>query len=156
MLRSTVGDRKKEIKRKVEAFRARCRCKGLKITPQRIAVYKALLETNEHPSAEMVFNKIRKKHPNISLDTVSRTLLTLSEIGFAFILEGSGDPKRFDANLEKHHHFRCVKCRRIFNVYYKPLDNIKVPPEISKKFKIIRKTVHFDGICDLCRKKTGQ
>ena len=156
MSKSTAGDRKKEIKRKVEAFRARCRSKGLKITPQRIAVYKALLETNEHPSAEMVFNKIRKNYPNISLDTVSRTLLTLSEIGFAFILEGSGDPKRFDANMENHHHFRCVKCRRIFNVYYKPLDNIEVPPEISKKFKIIRKTVHFDGICDLCRKKTGQ
>jgi Fur family peroxide stress response transcriptional regulator len=79
----------------------RCREAGLKITPQRLAVYKVLLGSAEHPSAEAVFRKAREVLPNISLDTVNRTLLTLSEIGAALVVEGSGDAKRFDGNLER-------------------------------------------------------
>ena len=144
---------KMRVNEKIDAFRRKCRSKGLKVTPQRIAIYKALLQSTEHPSAEAVLRKIRKVHPHVSLDTVSRTLLTLNEIGEAFILEGSGDPKRFDANMEPHHHIRCVKCKRIFDMFYDPFDDIEVPPKIAKKFTIIRKTVHFDGICELCNKK---
>ena len=147
------ADDKKRVNEKIDAFRRKCRLEGLKVTPQRIAIYKALLETTEHPSAEAVLKKIRKVHPHVSLDTVSRTLLTLNEIGEAFILEGSGDPKRFDANMEPHHHVRCVKCKRIFDMFHEPFNDIEVPPKIAKKFIIIRKTVHFDGICNLCNKK---
>ena len=145
-----------ELKKKIDTFRTRCREAGLKITPQRIAVYKALIETNEHPSAEMVFQKVRQVIPNISLDTVNRTLLTLNEIGVAFVVEGSGDPKRFDGNLKTHQHFRCIKCKRIFDFHYGPFDNIKVPKDITEKFTVLRKTVYLEGICDLCKKRTGR
>jgi Fur family peroxide stress response transcriptional regulator len=142
-----------ELEQKLESFKAKCRREGLKITPQRIEVYKALTETKEHPSAEMVFRKIRKVLPNISLDTVNRTLLTLSEIGAAFIVEGSGDAKRFDANLQSHQHFKCVKCRKIFDFHHEPFDRIDVPASIKKKFTVLRKTVYLEGICDICKKK---
>jgi Fur family peroxide stress response transcriptional regulator len=118
-----------------------------------MAVYKLLLETKEHPSADMVFQKVRKTFPSISLDTVNRTLNTLSEIGVAFVVEGSGDAKRFDGNLDNHQHFKCVKCKRIIDFYHKSYDNIKVPKSISGKFTILRKAVYVEGICDLCRKK---
>jgi Fur family peroxide stress response transcriptional regulator len=145
------------LNKKMDAFQARCRKAGLKVTPQRMAVYKVLLETKEHPSAEMVFQKARKVFPSISLDTVNRTLLTLSEIGAAFVVEGSGDAKRFDANLENHLHFKCVKCKRIIDFYHKPFDNIPVPKNIGKKFTVLRKTIYLEGICDLCRKSfSGQ
>jgi len=142
-----------ELKAKMEAFRARCRAAGLKVTPQRMAVYKVLIESKQHPSAEMVCRKVRKVIPNISLDTVNRTLLTLARIGAASIVEGSGDVKRFDGRLETHQHFKCIKCRRIFDFHYKPFDNIAVPKNISRKFTVLRKTVYFEGICDLCAKK---
>ena len=145
-----------ELKKKIDTFRTRCREAGLKITPQRIAVYKALIETNEHPSAEMVFQRVKQVIPNISLDTVNRTLLTLNEIGVAFVVEGSGDPKRFDGNLKTHQHFRCIKCKRIFDFHYGPFDNIKVPKDITEKFTVLRKTVYLEGICDLCKKRTGR
>lgn len=141
------------MQQKMQTFEAKCHQAGLKITPQRIAVYKALLETNEHPSADMVLNKVRQQMPNISLDTVNRTLLTLAEIGAAFIVEGSGDAKRFDGNPEAHQHFKCIKCKRIIDFHYKPFDNIAIPKNISKKFTTLRKTVYFEGICDLCARK---
>ena len=152
---SNSGGRGKrgKLKEKMNAFQAKCREAGLKVTPQRMAVYKVLIESKQHPSAEMVCRKVRKVIPNISLDTVNRNLLTLARIGAASIVEGSGDVKRFDGCLETHQHFKCIKCRRIFDFHYKPFDNIAVPKNISRKFTVLRKTVYFEGICDLCAKK---
>ena len=144
---------KVDLKEKMETFERKCRKAGLKVTPQRSAVYKALVRSKEHPSTEMVYKRVKRVLPNISLDTVNRTLLTLSEIGAAFVVEGSGDAKRFDGNLEGHQHFKCVKCKRIVDFYHKPFENIKVPASIGKKFKVLRKSVYFEGICDICRKK---
>ncbi len=144
-----------QLKEKMDAFRMRCRAAGLKVTPQRMAVYKVLIESKQHPAAHMVFRKVREAIPGISLDTVNRTLLTLSKIGAAFVVEGSGDAKRFDGNLESHQHFKCIKCKRIVDFHHEPFDNIEVPAGIKKKFTVLRKTVYFEGICDSCLKKTS-
>ncbi|UCG56988.1 MAG: transcriptional repressor [Phycisphaerales bacterium] len=141
------------MQKKMGDFVAKCRQNGLKITPQRMAVYRALLESKEHPSAEMIFRTVKEVFPSVSLDTVNRTLLTLDEIGVAFIVEGSGDSKRYDANLGDHQHFKCVKCKRIVDFHHKPFDNIKVPKSIGENFIVLRKTVYIEGICDLCAKK---
>jgi Fur family peroxide stress response transcriptional regulator len=138
---------------KMNAFQLRCREAGLKVTPQRVAVYKTLIESKEHPSADILWRKVRKIFPNISLDTVNRTLLTLAEIGAAFIVEGSGDVKRFDGCLESHQHFKCIKCKKIIDFHHKPFDNIPIPKSISEKYTVLKKTVYFEGICDLCRGK---
>lgn len=143
------------LKEKMESLRAKCREAGLKITPQRMAVYKVLIESKQHPSAEVVFRKVREEIPNISLDTVNRTLLTLAEIGAASIVEGSGDVKRFDGKLETHQHFKCIKCRRIVDFHYKPFDNIPIPKNISRTFTVLKKTVYLEGICDFCQKRAG-
>ena len=145
--------KRSELKVRMEAFKAKCRAAGLKVTPQRMAVYEVLIKSNEHPSAEMVFRKVKRTLPNISLDTVNRTLLTLYEIGAAFAVEGSGDAKRFDGNLKNHQHFKCIKCKRIIDFHHKPFDNIAVPKSISRRFTVLRKTVYLEGICDLCRKR---
>ena len=142
-----------ELNKKMDAFRVRCREAGLKVTPQRMTIYKTLIESKEHPSADILYRRVRKIFPNVSLDTVNRTLLTLAEIGAAFIVEGSGDPKRFDGNLKSHQHFKCIKCKRIIDFHHKPFDYISVPKSLSKKFTVLKKTVYLEGICDLCRKR---
>ncbi|MHC4911440.1 MAG: Fur family transcriptional regulator [Planctomycetota bacterium] len=136
---------------KVDTFVAKCHTAGLKVTPQRMAVYKALLEMDEHPSADVVYQKVRQVFPNISLDTVNRTLLSLSEIGAASVVEGSGDAKRFDGNLANHQHFKCLKCKRIIDFHHRAFDNVTIPGSIKERFVVLKKTVYFEGICDLCR-----
>lgn len=143
---------KRQTKESMAAFRVKCQKMGLKITPQRMAVYQALLGTTEHPSAETVFRRVRQGFPTISLDTVNRTLLTLSEMGVAFVVEGSGDAKRFDANLKNHQHFKCLKCRRIIDFHHESFDQIEVPENLASRFTVLRKTVYLEGFCDLCRK----
>lgn len=149
---NNIGNNEEDLQRGkiTDTFQNCCRQAGLKITPQRIAIYKALVESKEHPSADMLHRKVKEILPNISLDTVNRTLLTLAEIGAAFIVEGSGDVKRFDGGMHNHQHFKCIKCKRIIDFHHKPFDDIPVPPELERKFIIQRKTVYFEGICDHC------
>jgi Fur family transcriptional regulator, peroxide stress response regulator len=141
----------RQVEEQMDAFRSKCRAIGLKITPQRMAVYRALIQSTEHPCAEVVFRQVRQTFPSISLDTVNRTLLTLSEIGAAFVVEGSGDAKRFDANLKNHQHFKCVKCKRIIDFHHEGFDSIDIPENLTDRFTVLRKTVYFEGYCDLCR-----
>jgi Fur family transcriptional regulator, peroxide stress response regulator len=141
-----------EADKKTEWFVARCHANGLKVTPQRVAVYKELIGTDEHPSAERLYEKVSRVFPNISLDTVNRALLTLTEIGAASIVAGSGDAKRFDGNSHKHQHFKCIRCKKIVDFHHKAFDEIKIPAEVSRRFKILRKCVYIEGICNSCRR----
>lgn len=136
-------------------FRDRCRRSGLKVTPQRELIYRTLMETDAHPSAEWIYGRVRESMPNISFDTVNRTLLKLGEIGAAFIVEGSGESRRFDGNLANHQHFKCVRCKRILDFHHEPFDNIVVPEEVKKRFELLRTTVYLEGICDRCRAAKG-
>ncbi len=153
MPNSTKSDRERrsELKRRMDAFQAMCRQAGLKVTPQRMAVYKTLVEFNKHPSAEIVFQRVRKDFPSISLDTVNRTLLMLRDVGAAFVIEGSGSPKRFDANFRNHHHFKCITCKTIIDVFHEPFDKIQVPESFKKKFTVSRKAVYLEGTCNQCQ-----
>jgi len=135
---------------RLEMFRQRCRDSGLKITPQRLIVYQALLRTDQHPAAEQIYRQVRRQMPNMSFDTVNRTLATLARIGAAFIVEGTGQPRRFDGGMEDHQHFRCLRCDKIFDFHHPPFDNIEEPKGLGKKFKILRKTVYLEGLCDKC------
>jgi Fur family peroxide stress response transcriptional regulator len=135
---------------KLRSFEGRCRQNGFKVTPQRVAVYKALISTDTHPTAEQVHKMVRQDISSISLDTVNRTLLTLAEIGAAFQVEGTGQPRRFDGGLEGHQHFSCIKCGKIVDFHYEPFDNIEIPAHLHGQFQIMRKTVYLEGICQSC------
>lgn len=142
---------KSSLEKKLETFQERCKQSGLRVTPQRLEVYRALVRMDNHPTAEDVYQKVREHLSNISFDTVNRTLLTLSDIGAAFIVEGTGQPRRFDGGLEDHQHFRCMRCGRIVDFHHVPFDHINVPPELDPRCQILRKTVYFEGLCGDCK-----
>ncbi len=138
---------------KLAGFEACCRKHGLKLTPQRIAIYKTLISTDSHPTADEVYQMVRTEISNISLDTVNRTLLTLTEIGAAFQVEGTGQPRRFDGGLEDHQHFLCIKCGKVIDFQHDALGDIHIPDEVQGQFKILRKTVYLEGFCSVCAEK---
>ena len=146
--------KKMDIEVRLRGIEDRCRQNGLKVTPQRVAVYKALIDTDTHPTAEEVCKIVRQDISSISLDTVNRTLLTLAEIGAAFQVEGTGQPRRFDGGLDDHQHFRCIKCGKIVDFHYEPFDNIEIPAHLQGQFQIMRKTVYLEGICQTCSATT--
>ncbi|WP_197460532.1 Fur family transcriptional regulator [Thermodesulfatator autotrophicus] len=143
------------MKEYLKKFEEICRQHGIKVTPQRLAIYRELLTSKDHPSAVNIYEKVKEYFPHISLDTVNRTLLLFADLGLAQIIEGRGDPKRFDPNLSPHHHFRCIKCGRIIDFYCQEYDQLKVPEDLQKKYIITRMRVNIEGICDECQKKTS-
>src|SRR4030043_1706822 len=143
---------KLENNTKMNIFYRRSKENGLKITPQRTAIYQELLKAKDHPSADIIYKRIVKKIPNISFDTVNRTLLTFSKIGLTNIVEGYGQPKRYDPDMEIHHHFRCIQCNSIIDFHNKEFDNITVPEEINKQFTVLNKKVVLEGLCSKCRR----
>ena len=126
---------------------------GLKVTPQRTVIYAEFLRSKDHPSADVLYKRVKKALPNISFDTVYRTLLSFSEIGIAHIVEGSGEPKRFDPDTGNHHHFRCTRCGNIYDFRSEFYDNIEIPKELREDFKVYKKRVVLEGICKYCMGK---
>jgi len=87
--------------------------KGLKVTPQRIAILEAIHKLNNHPTAEHIIEYIRKNHPNISFATVYKVLDALVEKGLIRRVKTDRDVMRYDAFMEKHHHLYCSESDRI-------------------------------------------
>lgn len=109
---------------KVEEISKRLIEKGLKVTPQRIAVLSAIIKLNNHPNAECIIDYIRKINPNIAVATVYKVLNVLTENGLLKKVETGHDIMRYDAILENHHHLYCSKSDRIEDYMDEELNGI--------------------------------
>jgi len=125
----------------------------LKITPQRVAIYRELLQSDTHPSADSLYQTVKKEYPNISFDTVNRTLLTFVSIGLATIVEIFGGPKRFDPTVTDHHHLHCIQCGKITDFHHSDFDCMDDPEDVPDNFRIIGKRIVLKGICNACSRK---
>ena len=134
-------------------FYDKCAEKSLKITPQRSLIFDELSKATDHPTADAIYKRVRKTLSNISFDTVYRTLLSFTEIGIINLVEGTGGQKRFEPNLHKHHHFRCIKCYTISDFENDAYNDIAVPEAVQRQGVIINKRVVLEGICSKCKRK---
>jgi Fur family transcriptional regulator, peroxide stress response regulator len=108
----------------VPDIRKRLEEKNLRITPQRLAVYEAVMFLKNHPSADMVSNHVRKVHPNISVATVYKILDTLVENGLMRRVKTEDDVMRYDADTASHHHLYCSTTKKIEDYYDEELNDI--------------------------------
>ncbi len=139
-----------EQKQRLEEFRERCASRGLRITPQRTEVFRVLLGCDDHPPADVVFERVRERIPNISLDTVYRILYWLEDEGLVFRLPISSDRFRFDGDVEPHHHYVCSDCGAIFDFYSDEVDRIELPPEVMSFGRTDRRHLQVSGMCRDC------
>jgi Fur family peroxide stress response transcriptional regulator len=137
-----------------EELRCRFRECGLRLTPQRAAIYRALVRTTSHPTAEALYASVRRTYPNISQNTVYYTLSALRRAGLAQEVNYGHDGARFDGNLALHHHLICVACHRIEDVMDERLDRLPLAIAVTKGFEISRHRVEFYGFCEPCRRKS--
>lgn len=88
---------------------------GLKATHQRILILEAFLLSNEHPTAEMLYNQVKSKSPALSLGTVYKTLDAFTDVGLIKKVKTAEDTVRYDFNTHSHHHLFCQKTNRIID-----------------------------------------
>ncbi len=126
---------------------------GIKLTPQRIEIFRAVYSTDEHPSAEVIYEKLRQQMPSISVDTIYRTLATFEKLGLISRVSVLDRQSRFDANTDVHHHFVCIRCGRIKDFYWPSFDASVLPPDMEQYGHIISKHIEVRGICPECLEK---
>jgi len=139
----------------LDFFARQCKEHKLKITPQRTIIYRELINAKDHPSSDIMFKKVRRILPNISFDTINRTMQTFAKIGIVDVVEGYGDPKRFDPDVTSHHHFRCMNCNDIIDVYEESFDRLEIPSQLHEQFTIQNKKVVLEGVCNECDNSRG-
>lgn len=126
--------------------------KKLKLTPQRLAVYKYLMSTKEHPSAETIYKALHEEYPTMSLATVYKAIKTLVEVGLIQELNVGEGNFRYDGNAESHPHIQCINCGKVEDFESLSLDDLN---EIAKKhtdYKLLSNQVYFYGLCSICQK----
>lgn len=129
------------------------RQKGFKVTPQRLAVYRTLAESKEHPSAEMIFSQLKETFPTMSLATVYKTVDVLAEIGLVQKLNVGEDSFRYDAWVDDHSHIRCTSCGRVDDLVEVDETPIVDAARIGTDYQITGQQFYFYGICKECQKK---
>ena len=134
----------------LKRFREACLQHGLKVTHQRLEIYRVVASTDAHPDAETVFRQVRKRIPTVSLDTVYRGLKLLADHGIISVVGVSHDRVRFDANLGMHHHFVCMKCGAILDFCAAELGELEIPGEATQLGRPLSMQLEVKGICLAC------
>lgn len=125
---------------------------NMRLTTQRQIILEELASVTSHPTANEVYDMVRKKLPRIGLGTVYRNLELMAESGIILKLEVGGTQKRFDATTDPHYHIRCVNCGKVDDI------NVSVQHEINMRaaevsdYSILSHHIEFTGICKDCQK----
>lgn len=146
----------REVKRRLQSFADVCRRQGLKTTHQRTEIYRELARTLEHPDAETIYKRVRRRIPAMSLDTVYRTLRLLEEKGVISRVGILGEKTRFDANMKDHPHFVCTHCGAMSDVHDIKLNGIAAPASMDALGKVDSVHVELRGICRECQEAPGK
>ncbi|MEO6463087.1 MAG: transcriptional repressor [Candidatus Eisenbacteria bacterium] len=123
------------------------------MTHQRLAVFRALLESETHPDAEAIHKSLRDTYPTLALGTVYKTLEMLESLGLARAVSSPGPTRRYDGNQHPHHHLWCTRCRRLTDVELDEVADIALPAALA--FQVTDITIQFSGVCADCRAREG-
>lgn len=130
-------------------LRAAFHAAGMRLTRQRLAIYRELKSRYDHPDVEHLFRAVKPRVPRISLFTVYRTMNALESAGMVWRVATWRGHARYDANVDVHAHFLCEKCGRIDDV---EAGAVSLPPPPAESGAEIRRVdVMLSGTCGACR-----
>ncbi len=127
--------------------------KKTRMTKQRKAILNILKNTDIHPTADWIYEQVKKEIPNISLGTVYRNLNVLDEMGEIMVLDYGSSYSRYDGNPENHYHFKCENCGQVFDIDHEVIDNLNKKLDENTPFKVSHHRLEFYGLCPECQQK---
>ncbi len=130
----------------------RLRQRDLRITPQRIAILKAFLQSQDHPSVEQVHEEVKANFPTTSLATVYKTVNLLKEVGEILEIGFADGGNRYDGNNPSPHpHLICTRCNKIIDPEVSLLDQLTAEVAETTGYRIDSHQIEFFGVCPSCR-----
>lgn len=125
---------------------------GLRLTPQRIAICRYLAESREHPTATMIYERLKTEYPSLSLMTVYNTLRTLVQLGLVNALGDCGDDQiHYDADTSPHLNLACVSCHRIVDVEAAELEALTESVRRASGYRLLGARMMLYGLCPACQ-----
>jgi Fur family peroxide stress response transcriptional regulator len=149
-----IGARERQDR--LEQLEKLCREAGVPCTIQRRALLEAVLDRDDHPTANQVFEAVSSRNPRISRATVHRNLETLSEMGVITKTCHTGGVARYDARIDIHHHLICLRCNSVVDIDDNNLSSLTIPDTSAFGFEVSDFRVQLRGICRNCRKKVSK
>ena len=146
---------KSQRRQRLEEFEERCRRDDLAVTVQRRAIFEMVLQREDHPTADQVFEDVQGRIPQVSRTTVYRVLDTLVQLGVLTKICHPGAGARFDPKTHRHHHLVCLDCDKVIDLEDESLDALPLPPVRRRGFEVTDFSVHIRGRCAECRRKAG-
>jgi Fur family peroxide stress response transcriptional regulator len=143
------------VDRRLDRFKSAASASGVKLTHQRLEIFREVASSLEHPDADAVFRAVRKRVPTVSIDTVYRTLWMLNDLGLVTTLGPRRESVRFDANLDQHHHYVCVRCGLARDFESAELGALRVPASVQELGRVITTQVEVRGVCSRCARTEG-
>ena len=147
---------KSEVARRVEHFKDAARKSGIKLTHQRLEIFREVAARADHPSAEAVLKAVQPRMPTVSLDTVYRTLWLLKDLGLVSTLGPRRESVRFDANLGQHHHYVCEHCGLARDFESEELNSLRIPASVKELGSVVGAHVEVRGVCSRCASKQAE
>jgi Fur family transcriptional regulator, peroxide stress response regulator len=129
--------------------------KKLKLTPQRIAVYKYLKSTSEHPSAEVIYKALQSDYPTMSLATVYKALKTLVEVDLVQELNVGEGNFRYDGKVCPHSHIQCLSCGKVDDIDSLCFSDLNEKIKDHTDYEVMTNQVYFYGLCGDCKNNNG-
>jgi Fur family transcriptional regulator, peroxide stress response regulator len=127
--------------------------KTTRLTAQKKAILRCVRDLSPaHPTPQMVFQKVKKKVPNISLGTVYRNLNALRETGYIEEIVIHNEPSRFDSRVDTHLHFKCDKCSELYDIEDPSLLKNYARRMKDQGFLVQRSNIMLHGQCQKCCK----
>ncbi len=122
----------------------------MRLTTQRQIILEELGKVTTHPTANEVYDMVRKRLPRIGLGTVYRNLELMAESGIILKLEVGGTQKRFDATIDPHYHIRCLNCGKVDDIEMPVMSEINKAAEELSQYKVLGHHIEFSGLCSEC------
>lgn len=122
----------------------------MRLTTQRQIILEELGKVTSHPTANEVYDMVRKRLPRIGLGTVYRNLELMAGSGIILKLEVGGTQKRFDATVAPHYHVRCTSCGKVDDIDIKVQNQINQVAAHASNYMILGHHIEFSGICPKC------
>ncbi len=138
----------------MEALVQKLRRQRISVTPQRLAVLSALEGRRDHPTAEQIYQEVRRQLPAISFNTVYKTLEVLCQKGLVNKVNPLHEVARYDIQTHNHVHLVCRRCHRIYDLERAPEPLELSPDEVPEGFAVEHQTVILWGVCPHCRQST--
>ena len=128
------------------------RLRTQKVSPslQRIQILKYLIENKNHPTVDMIYQKLVKEIPTLSKTTVYNTLNLFVERNLAIPIIIEENETRYDADISVHGHFKCNECQTVYDF---DVDIHEFNKKLEKTFQILEKHIYYKGICKDCIEK---